>query len=331
MERAHHVLAITIGDASGVGPEILLRSFVEGALPNGCIVFGDYSILKTGCDRLGVEVTINVLDTLNDTKEDHLNLWDCGCLSAADLTPGVLNEAAGDAAHRYVTLATQAALRGEVSAVVTLPMNKEATQRSHPTFTGHTELLAELCDVDQVVMMLATDEVAVSHVSTHVSLREAIERLTPSRLKRTIELTDSALKRFITQPRIGVCGLNPHAGESGMFGSEERDVIEPVIDELRKRDIGVSGPYPADTVFRQAIELDRFDALICTYHDQGHAPMKLLAFDRAVNVTLGLPIIRTSVDHGTAFDIAWKGVARIDSLAHAIRYAEKMLSSPSLN
>lgn len=324
-------LAITMGDASGVGPEILLRSFEAGATPSHSIVFGDSSILSEGAKRLGIDVPINCLDRLDDTKDDQLNLWDCACLHASDLTPGVLNEAAGDAAHRYVTLATQAALRGDVSAVVTLPMNKEATQRSHPTFTGHTELLAELCEIDDVVMMLATDEVAVSHVSTHVSLRGAIERLTPSRLRRTVELTDSALKRFIAQPRIGVCGLNPHAGESGMFGSEERDVIEPVLAELKQHDIDVSGPYPADTVFRQAIELDRFDALICMYHDQGHAPMKLFAFDRAVNVTLGLPIIRTSVDHGTAFDIAWKGVARIDSLAHAIRYAEKMLSSPGPN
>ena len=320
-----------MGDASGVGPEILLRSFSAGVLPAGSIVFGDQSILEVGSDRLGMEAPIHCLANLSDIKENHLNLWDCGCLKASHLTPGVLSEFAGDAAHRYVTLATQAALRGDVSAVVTLPMNKEATQRSHPTFTGHTELLAELCEVDDVVMMLATDEVAVSHVSTHVSLREAIERLTSKRLKRTIELTDDALSRFITSPRIGVCGLNPHAGESGMFGTEERDIIEPELRDLKSRGVNVSGPYPADTVFRQAIELDRFDALVCMYHDQGHAPMKLIAFDRAVNVTLGLPIIRTSVDHGTAFDIAWKGIARIDSLRHAIQYAEKMLSSTGPN
>ena len=320
-----------MGDASGVGPEILLRSFSAGLLPAGFVVFGDHDVLEIGSVQLGIEVAINCLSSLDDIKENHLNLWDCGCLKASHLTPGVLSEFAGDAAHRYVTLATQAALRGDVSAVVTLPMNKEATQRSHPTFTGHTELLAELCEVDDVVMMLATDEVAVSHVSTHVSLLEAIERLTPQRLKRTIELTDSTLQRFITSPRIGVCGLNPHAGESGMFGTEEQRIIEPVLRELKSRGIDVSGPYPADTVFRQAIELDRFDALICMYHDQGHAPMKLYAFDRAVNVTLGLPIIRTSVDHGTAFDIAWKGIARIDSLRHAIQYAVKMLSSPGPN
>ena len=324
-------LAITMGDASGVGPEILLRSFVEGTLPTGTVAFGDQTILKTGAERLGIEVPIHCLSNLNDIKEDRLNLWDCGCLTALDLTPGVLSEAAGDAAYQYVTLATQSALRGNVSAVVTLPMNKEATQRSHPTFTGHTELLADLCEVDDVVMMLATDEVAVSHVSTHVSLRQAIKRLTPQRLARTIELTNSTLQRFITSPRIGVCGLNPHAGESGMFGSEEQDIINPVLQDLKSQGVDVSGPYPADTVFRQAIELDRFEALICMYHDQGHAPMKLFAFDRAVNVTLGLPIIRTSVDHGTAFDIAWQGIARIDSLRHAIQYAVKMLSSPGPN
>ena len=320
-----------MGDASGVGPEILLRSFSAGVLPDMSVVFGDHAILKTGVERLRLDVPIHCLADLDDTKEDQLNLWDCGCLKANDLLPGALSEAAGDAAYQYVTLATQAALRGEISAVVTLPMNKEATQRSHPTFTGHTELLAELCEVDDVVMMLATDEVAVSHVSTHVSLGEAIERLTPQRLKRTIELTDNAVRRFIASPRIGVCGLNPHAGESGMFGTEEQDIIEPVLHELKSRGMNVSGPYPADTVFRQAIELDRFDALVCMYHDQGHAPMKLIAFDRAVNVTLGLPIIRTSVDHGTAFDIAWKGIARIDSLRHAIQYAEKMLSSTGPN
>ena len=324
-------LAITMGDASGVGPEILLRSFSAGVLPTGSIVFGDHSILEVGSERLGIEVPIHRVANLHDTETDQLNLWDCGCLQASELTPGVLSAAAGDAAHRYVTLATQAALRGDVSAVVTLPMNKEATQRGHQTFSGHTELLAELCEVDDVVMMLATDEVAVSHVSTHVSLREAIERLTPQRLERTIELTDSALKHFITNPRIGVCGLNPHAGESGMFGSEEQDIINPVLQDLKSQGVDVSGPYPADTVFRQAIELDRFEALICMYHDQGHAPMKLFAFDRAVNVTLGLPIIRTSVDHGTAFDIAWQGIARIDSLRHAIQYAVKMLSSPGPN
>ena len=316
-----------MGDASGVGPEILLRSFEAGRIPSESVVFGDASILYAGMSLLEIDVPINVLTRSQDHITEALNVYDCKFLNASDLTPGLLNERAGDAAYRYVSTAISAALGGEVSAIVTLPMNKEATQRTYRSFSGHTELLAELCGVQDVVMMLATDEVAVSHVSTHVSLREAIERLTPQRLMRTIALTHETLCRFIPVPRIGVCGLNPHAGESGMFGSEEIDVIDPVIAAAQRNSIDVSGPYPADTVFRQAIELDHFDALICMYHDQGHAPMKLFAFDRAVNVTLGLPIIRTSVDHGTAFDIAWQGTAKTDSLYHAIQFAEKMLTS----
>ena len=322
--------AITIGDASGVGPEILLRTYAAGLLPTNCVVFGDTSILRTGSQLCGLEVNINSVRLASDAVFGALNVMDCGCLNESDLTPGVLNTQAGNAAHRYVVEATRAALRGDVRAVVTLPMNKEATQRTHHGFTGHTELLAALCGVDDVVMMLATEEVAVSHVSTHVSLREAIDRLTPARLQRTIELTDSTLRRYVTEPRIGVCGLNPHAGEGGMFGSEEKEVIAPMIAKLRTKGTNVSGPYPADTVFRQAIELDRFDALICMYHDQGHVPMKLFAFERAVNVTLGLPIVRTSVDHGTAFDIAWQGKARIDSLQNALHYAQKMVAEASL-
>ncbi|MYD42332.1 MAG: 4-hydroxythreonine-4-phosphate dehydrogenase PdxA [Gammaproteobacteria bacterium] len=320
-------IAITMGDASGVGPEILLRSFSAKTLPERCVVYGDPSILRIGAQKLALKIEPRVIERITDAEPGQLNVIDCDSLTAADFTPGQLNVKAGRAAYEYVTQATQAAIDDRVAAVVTLPMNKEATQRSVPNFTGHTELLAELCGVDDVVMMLATDEVAVSHVSTHVSLKQAITKLTPERLERTIELTHMALNRFMRNPRIGVCGLNPHAGESGLFGSEESKLIEPVISTLAQRSLAISGPFPADTVFRQAIELDRFDALICMYHDQGHAPMKLYAFDRAVNVTLGLPIIRTSVDHGTAFDIAWQGQARIESLNHAIRYAEKMLNA----
>lgn len=316
-----------MGDAAGVGPEILLRTAMIDRLPDLSVVFGDAGILSLCADRLNLPIELNVIDHVGDARSNALNLVTCGNLDLADFRPGELNTAAGRDAYEYVVQATAAAIRGDVAAVVTLPMNKEATQRSIASFTGHTELLAELCGVGDVVLMLATDEVAVSHVSTHVSLQEAIQRLTSKRLQRTIELTHATLHRFLLDPRIGVCGLNPHAGESGLFGTEEREIIEPVIQDMSRAGLNVSGPYPADTVFRQAIELDRFDALVCMYHDQGHAPMKLLAFDRAVNVTLGLPIIRTSVDHGTAFDIAWQGVARIDSLGHAISYAEKLLNA----
>ena len=318
-------IAITMGDASGVGSEILLRAFIDGDLPPLCVVFGDRLILELGQQRLGLDAPLHSVTQFSEIVPDLLNVVDTKRLQESDWTPGQLSAAAGDAAHEYVVKATSAALHEDVSAVVTLPMNKEATQRSHLEFSGHTELLAKLCEVPQVVMMLATDEVAVSHVSTHVSLRQAIEMLNSERLQSTIQLTNDAIKRFVESPRIGVCGLNPHAGESGMFGDEEQTIIRPVIEEMREQGIHVSGPYPADTVFRQAIQQDQFDALVCMYHDQGHAPMKLFAFDKAVNVTLGLPIVRTSVGHGTAFDIAWQSIASTQSLKAAIQYAQNLI------
>ncbi|HEX9260887.1 MAG TPA: 4-hydroxythreonine-4-phosphate dehydrogenase PdxA, partial [Acidimicrobiales bacterium] len=224
----------------------------------------------------------------------------------------------------YVERATADALERRVAGVVTMPMNKEATQRSDPGFVGHTELVASLCGVPSVTMMLTNGSLAVTHVSTHCSLREAIERVKAPRVQEVIELTNAALGRFIEQPRIAVCGLNPHAGEHGLFGSEDVDQIAPAIAIARAAGVEVSGPHPADTVFFQAVHLQRYDGIVCMYHDQGHSPMKLLAFEEGVNVTLGLPIIRTSVDHGTAFDIAWTGGAFTGSLLHALRYAWKL-------
>lgn len=318
-------IAITMGDASGVGPEIIIKSFQDHQLPEKTVVYGDLSILEAGSSHLKLSTQFNVIESPNQYQPGEFNLIDTSTLVSDDWTPGKLNARAGAASYEYVIQATTAALEGQVSAVVTLPINKEATQMSHADFTGHTELLAELCQAERVVMMLACEQVAVSHVSTHVSLKKAIEQLTPENLRTAIHLTHSILSRFVETPRIGVCGLNPHAGESGMFGDEEQNIIEPVLDQLRRDNINVNGPYPADTVFREAIHKDRFDALICMYHDQGHAPMKLYAFDTAVNVTLGLPIIRTSVDHGTAFDIAWQNKASTRSLKSAISYAQQLL------
>jgi 4-hydroxythreonine-4-phosphate dehydrogenase len=189
---------------------------------------------------------------------------------------------------------------------------------------GHTELIAALCRAERVTMMLTNGPLAVTHVSTHCSLREAIERVRAERVLDVIRLTHGALARFLDQPRIAVCGLNPHAGEHGLFGTEDADHIAPAIAAARSEGIDASGPHPADTVFFQAVHRQRYDAIVCMYHDQGHGPMKLLAFDTGVNVTLGLPIIRTSVDHGTAFDIAWQGVAFTESLEHALGYARKL-------
>ena len=313
-------LAITMGDASGIGPEIVLRRFCEGGLGDDVVVYGDASILRHGASLLGLDV-----------DWARLPIVDLALLTAADHRPGQLDAASGAAARAYVERATRDALAGTVAGIVTMPMNKEATQLSDPAFVGHTELIAGLCGVQKVTMMLTTTlpsgPLAVTHVSTHVSLATAIERVRRQRVLDVIHLTNDVLGRFLDRPRIAVCGLNPHAGEHGLFGGEDIEHIAPAIAAAVAEGIDASGPHPADTVFYQAVHRGRYDAIVCMYHDQGHGPMKLLAFDTGVNVTLGLPIVRTSVDHGTAFDIAWKGEAFTDSLQHALDYA-RMLVGP---
>jgi 4-hydroxythreonine-4-phosphate dehydrogenase len=322
-------IAITMGDASGVGPEIvLMRAAAGGLLDPGVVVYGDLSVLEHGMNLLGLDVAVRRIEHPGDAAEGTLDVIDLARLTTADHRPGELDAAAGAAAREYVAAATDAALAGDVAAIVTMPMNKEATQLTDPTFVGHTEFIAERTGAASVTMMLTTEHelgsLAVTHVSTHCSLREAIDRVRTERVLDVIRLTDDALRRFVPEPRIAVCGLNPHAGEHGLFGSEDADHIAPAIAAAVAEGIDASGPHPADTVFFQAVHRFRYDAIVVMYHDQGHAPMKLMAFDTGVNVTLGLPIIRTSVDHGTAFDIAWTGQAFTESLSHALAYAQKL-------
>ncbi len=317
-------MAVTMGDASGVGPEIAVRRFTDGLLGSDAVVYGDVAVLVGAAKALGLDVSIQSIEGPDEAVEGVLNVRDLGVLSGEQVTPGVLSREAGAAALAYVDCATRDALAGTVAGVVTLPMNKEATRMSQPDFMGHTEFIAGLCGTEDFAMMLTVPELAVTHVSAHVSLREAIERVEPVRIRKVIDLTHEALSRFIERPRIAVCGLNPHAGEHGLFGAEDEEIIRPTIDRAAADGLDVSGPHPADTIFRQAIQLDRYDAVVCMYHDQGHAPMKLYGFERGVNVTIGLPIVRTSVDHGTAFDIAWQGKAFTDSLGHALDYAWKL-------
>ncbi len=317
-------MAVTMGDASGVGPELVVRRFAEGRLGGDSVIYGDAAVLALAADALGLDVPIHPVAEPDEALDDVLTVCDLQLLGADRVTPGVLSQEAGAAALAYVDCATRHALAGKVAGVVTLPMNKEATRTSQPDFQGHTEFIAGLCGVEDFAMMLTVPELAVTHVSAHVSLREAIERVEPVRIRKVIDLTHEALSRFIESPRLAVCGLNPHAGEHGLFGTEDEKIIRPAIERAAADGLNVSGPHPADTIFRQAIHLDRYDAVVCMYHDQGHAPMKLYGFERGVNVTIGLPIVRTSVDHGTAFDIAWQGKAFTDSLGHALDYAWKL-------
>lgn len=319
-------LAITMGDASGVGPEIVLRRHVEHGL-GGAVVYGDASILRHGAGLLGLDVDVRPLTGPAAAKGRGLEVVDLDLLTADQHRPGELDPAAGAAAREYVLAATRDALAGRVAGVVTLPMNKEATQVADPTFVGHTELIARECGTERYSMMLAVDDLAVTHVSTHVALRDAIERVTVDRVLDVIRLTHETLAAFLPEPRIAVCGVNPHAGEHGLFGSEDAERVAPAIQRARTEGIDASGPHPADTVFHQAVHGRRYDAIVCMYHDQGHVPMKLLAFERGVNVTIGLPIVRTSVDHGTAFDIAWTGAAFTTSLGEALRWADRLVGA----
>lgn len=316
-------IAITMGDSSGVGPEIVLHAFVKGELPEDFVVIGDYSILDL-CNRmLDYRAPLRRIAEVGEAVRGAINVIDLGLLTEEDLEIGRVSKKSGRAALQYVEHATRLALAGKVAAEVTLPINKEATRLSTPGFTGHTEFIAGLCERTSYTLMLASDKLIVTHVSTHVSLREAIESTTEERVIDVIRLTHEALPRLRPTSRIAVAGLNPHAGENGAFGREEIEEIRPAIERARASGIDVAGPLPPDTIFLDALK-GRYDAVVCMYHDQGHIPMKVLDFEGGINVTLGLPIVRTSVDHGTAFDIAYRGVAFTGSLRDACRLAVKL-------
>jgi len=226
-----------------------------------------------------------------------------------------------------VVAAAQAALAGRIAAMVTLPMNKEATRLTDPHFTGHTELIGAVCGVAAVTIMLASEQLIVTHVTTHCSLAEAVARIRQPRIRTILKLTSDAVCKLIDRPRIAVAGLNPHAGEHGLFGNEEIDEIRPAVEWAQQQGMPVEGPFPPDTVFYLAVRRKQFDAIVCMYHDQGHVPLKLLDFEGGVNVALGLPIVRTSVDHGTAFDIAGTGTAQTRSFVKALEFAARLAAA----
>ncbi|MCS7043759.1 MAG: 4-hydroxythreonine-4-phosphate dehydrogenase PdxA [Bryobacteraceae bacterium] len=321
------MIGVTLGDANGVGPEILLKAWRERLVPREVVVYGEAAALRYYSERLGYGVPLQEVASPGEARGGALAVIDTGMLAPGDVQPGRLSAAAGRAAREAVVRAAQAALAGEIEAVVTLPVNKQAIQMSDPHFTGHTELLGEVCGAPDTTILLASEQLMVTHVSTHCSLREAIGRVTAERLDRILELTCDAVLRLKPGARIAVAGLNPHAGEGGAFGDEEIRVIAPAVERARARGWPVEGPLPPDTVFHLAVRRGRFDAVVCMYHDQGHIPLKLLDFEGGVNVTLGLPIIRTSVDHGTAFDIAGRGVASPASFAAACRMAERLVAA----
>jgi 4-phospho-D-threonate 3-dehydrogenase / 4-phospho-D-erythronate 3-dehydrogenase len=327
-------IAVTMGDPAGIGPEVCLHLLADEAIARQCVpvVFGDAGILRRVAEvtRLPLRApVISVQDWQAGWKDlERPSVLDLNALAAHAVQPGQVGAATGLAGFTYVDRAIDAALAGQVAAVSTAPLNKEAMSAAGIKFPGHTEIFAARTNAPRSCMMQYSEEITCTFVTVHVGYHEVPGLLTKERILDVIELTAEALERLRDRkPKIAVCGLNPHAGEHGLFGErEEERIIIPAIEEARKQGVAIEGPLPPDTAFlpwkRKAT-----DAFVCMYHDQGHIPVKALAFDSAVNTTLGLPIIRTSVDHGTACDIAWQGKANPSSIFSAVRLALRLLAT----
>lgn len=326
--NATPIVAVTMGDGAGVGPEIVVEAVVSPDVLAVCrpVVIGDLGRLRQAAAIRGVEATFNVVADVADAayEDGVIDVVDLGLLPE-DLPWGRLSPVAGDAAFQYIRVACEAAMAGKVQAICTAPLNKEALHAGGHVFPGHTEMLAQLMGIDEVSMMLSTPKLKVIHVTTHVGLIDAVRRIEPGLVERTIRRGNEALVRAGNpQPKIGVAAINPHAGENGLFGNgEEAEKIAPGVEAARADGIDAVGPLPADTLFFLAGRGD-YDLVVAMYHDQGHGPVKVLGIEAGVNITVGLPVIRTSVDHGTAFDIAGTGKADVASMIEALRQAAEL-------
>ncbi|MGI4795118.1 MAG: 4-hydroxythreonine-4-phosphate dehydrogenase PdxA [Janthinobacterium lividum] len=319
------VIAITMGDAAGVGPEIIMKSLAHADLYERCrpLVIGDAARLEAAGHFVGSTLAVTPIADIAEARY-AFGTVDCIDLKLipADLPWGRLSPVAGDAAFRYIEAATSLAVAGKVGAICTAPLNKEALHAGGHNYPGHTEILAALTHTPEVSMMLTAPNLRVIHVTTHIGLMDAIRKIEPGLVERTVARGHGVLvKAGLPRQKIGVCAINPHAGENGLFGQgEEAEKITPAIEACRARGWDVEGPLPADTLFFRAGRGD-FDMVVAMYHDQGHGPVKVLGLESGVNITVGLPVIRTSVDHGTAFDIAGTGRADERSLLEALRQA----------
>ena len=319
------LVAVTMGDPAGIGPEVAVKALASGAAARVCVpvVVGDAERLRRAVAVCGVEAAVV---PVGEPGEAGAAPGEIACLDLANVPPdlpfGRVDAAAGRAAYEYVVRAVELAQAGRAAAVCTLPLNKEALRLAGLPYPGHTELLAELTGAGEVSMMLDAGSFRVAHVTTHVGLLDAVERIEPGLVYRTIRRAHEALVRAgVARPSIGVCAINPHAGEHGLFGrGEEEEKIAPALERARGEGLDVHGPLPGDTAFFRAGRGD-FDVVVAMYPDQGHAPVKVLGLHDGVNVTIGLPIVRTSVDHGTAFDIAGTGAADERSFLRALEVA----------
>ena len=319
------IIAITMGDASGVGPEIIMKALGRSDVAAICrpLVVGDAARLREAGAILGSPLAVNALAAPDQAR---YVLGTADCIDLALIPPGhpwgTLSPVSGEGAYRYIERATRLVEAGEADAICTAPLSKEALHAAGHKYPGHTELLAHLTGTPEVSMMLVAPKLRVIHVTTHVGLLDAICRIEPGLVERVIARGRAMLMTSgMAEPRIGVCGINPHAGENGLFGhGEEEQKIIPAVQACQARGWAVDGPLPADTLFFRAARGD-FDLVVAMYHDQGHGPVKVLGLEAGVNITVGLPVVRTSVDHGTAFDIAGRGIADEGSLVEALRQA----------
>ena len=336
------VLGVTMGDPAGVGPEIIARAVAEPAVRAACrpVVIGAAATMREALALIGGAQTLHAVSRVADCRwaEGTVEVLDLGNVDMATLPRCEVSAAAGRAAYEYIERSVALAQAGEIDAIVTAPVNKEALAAAGVQHSGHTEILAQLSNTRDFAMLLMGKELKVIHVTTHVALRRVPDLVTRERVLKTIRLAQKTLEG-LGQPRgrIAVAGLNPHAGEDGLFGDEEQQQIVPAIEAARAEGLNVTGPLPADTLFSRA-RGGEFDIVVAMYHDQGHIPVKTLGFEydettkkwtglSGVNVTVGLPFLRVSVDHGTAFDRAWKGVANHESMVEALDVATRMITS----
>jgi 4-hydroxythreonine-4-phosphate dehydrogenase len=324
-----------MGDPAGVGPELCLRALAAPEVLGAAVpvVFGDAGVLARVAERCGLGWEAEALTRAewNAGREPAgpAAVVDCAAIAAGGVRPGEIRAECGSAAFEYIREGIRAALSGRIVGVATAPIHKEALHLAGIPYPGHTEMFADLTGAKRTCMMLASEEITVSLVTIHTALERVPQQITTARVREAIELTHDVERRLgRAAPRIVVCGLNPHAGEHGLFGREEVEQIAPAVEWARERGWAVEGPMPPDTAFLPGRRAQT-DAYVAMYHDQGLIPFKMLAFDRGVNITLGLPIVRTSVDHGTAFDIAWQGKASARSLIESVLWAVRLAGAPA--
>lgn len=330
------ILGITMGDPAGIGPEIIVKAFVSPEMKeilesNRPFVIGDADVLRQAIEVLNAKINVNTIQSIENIPEANfefgtVNILDLNNIDVKTLKKGEVQLTCGRASIDYIKKAAELAMDKKIHAIVTAPINKQSIKKADHPYPGHTETLAVLTGIspDDVTMMLVTGNFRVFHVTLHQSLKDAIKNIKKDKVLETIRVANQGLKSLgIENPNIAVAGLNPHASDGGRFGNEELEEIEPAIKIANGEGISTIGPLPADTVFLRASK-GEFDGVVALYHDQGHIPAKMLGFMKGVNVTVGLPIIRTSVDHGTAFDIAGRGVADYTNMVEAIKVASTM-------